>query len=142
MRTVSEVSELAGVTVRTLHHYDEIGLLRSSGRSDAGYRLYGHEDLERLQEILVWRQLGFSLHEIRELVGDPDHDRVAALRRQRALVERELERLGATAVALDEALAAAERGIQQQETTMFNDFDPAQYEDEAQRSLGRHRRVP
>ena len=55
MRTVGEVSELAGVTVRTLHHYDEIGLLRPSGRSAAGYRLYGHADLERLQAIVVWR---------------------------------------------------------------------------------------
>ena len=136
MRTVSEVSELAGVTVRTLHHYDEIGLLRPSGRSDAGYRLYAHEDLERLQEILVWRQLGFGLQEIRELLDDPGHDRVTALRRQRALVERELERLSATAVALDAALTAAELGIGQEEKTMFDGFDPAQYEDEARERWG------
>ena len=136
MRTVSEVAELAGVTVRTLHHYDEIGLLRPSGRSDANYRLYAHDDLERLQEILVWRQLGFGLQEIRELLDDPRHDRVSALRRQRALVERELERLGATAVALDAAITAAELGIEQQETTMFKDFDPAQYEDEARERWG------
>jgi MerR family transcriptional regulator, thiopeptide resistance regulator len=136
MRTVSEVSELAGVTVRTLHHYDEIGLLRPSGRSDAGYRLYAHVDLERLQEILVWRQLGFSLQEIEELLDEPGHDRVAALRGQRALVERQLERLGATAVALDAALTAAELGIEQQETRMFKDFDPAQYEDEARERWG------
>ena len=72
MRTVGELSRLAGVTVRTLHHYDEIGLLRPSGRSDAGYRLYSYEDLARLQEILVWRQLGFSLPEIQQLLDDPD----------------------------------------------------------------------
>jgi MerR family transcriptional regulator, thiopeptide resistance regulator len=136
MRTVSEVSDLVGVSVRTLHHYDEIGLLRPQRRSDAGYRLYAHEDFERLQEILVWRQLGFSLQKIGALLDDPSHDRVAALRRQRALVERELERLGATAVALDAALTAAELGIEQQETTMFRDFDPAQYEDEARERWG------
>jgi DNA-binding transcriptional MerR regulator len=136
VRTVGEVSELAGVSVRTLHHYDEIGLLRPGERSDAGYRLYGHQDLERLQEVLVWRQLGFGLEEIRELLDDPKHDRIGALRRQRALVGRELERLGATAVALDEALAAAERGTAQEETTMFKDFDPAQYEDEARERWG------
>lgn len=136
MRTVSQVSELAGVTVRTLHHYDEIGLLRPGGRSDAGYRLYSHQDLERLQEILVWRQLGFSLHEIRELLDDPGHDRISAMRRQRALVERELDRLGATAVAIDAALTAAELGTRQQEATMFKDFDPAQYEHEARERWG------
>jgi MerR family transcriptional regulator, thiopeptide resistance regulator len=100
MRTVGEVSELAGVTVRTLHHYDEIGLLRPSGRSEAGYRLYGHADLERLQEIVVWRQLGFSLTEVQDLLDDPGYDRGAALRRQRELVELQVERLGATARAL------------------------------------------
>ena len=78
MRTVSEVSELANVTVRTLHHYDEIGLLSPAARSDAGYRLYSRADLERLQEILVWRQLGFSLTEIRRLLDDPGHDRLGA----------------------------------------------------------------
>ncbi|MGO9884347.1 MAG: MerR family transcriptional regulator [Solirubrobacteraceae bacterium] len=136
MRTVSEVSELAGVTVRTLHHYDEIGLLRPSGRSDAGYRLYAREDLERLQEILVWRQLGFSLQEIGALLDDPGYDRVAALSRQRALVERDVARLCATAFALDAALTAAELGIEQQETAMFKDFDPAPCEDEARERWG------
>ncbi len=92
MRTVSEVSELARVTVRTLHHYDEIGLLSPSDRSAAGYRLYSYEDLMRLQEILVWRALGFSLVEIQGLLDDPEHDQLSALRRQRELVERDLER--------------------------------------------------
>jgi MerR family transcriptional regulator, thiopeptide resistance regulator len=64
MKTVGEVAELAGVTVRTLHHYDELGLLSPSERSEAGYRLYSHEDVARLQEILIWRQLGFVLAEI------------------------------------------------------------------------------
>jgi MerR family transcriptional regulator, thiopeptide resistance regulator len=95
MRTVGDVAALAGVTVRTLHHYDELGLLCPSGRSDAGYRLYSYEDLARLQEILVWRALGFPLARIQAMLDDPAHDRVAALARQRELVERELERLGA-----------------------------------------------
>ena len=86
MKTVGEVAELAGVTVRTLHHYDELGLLSPSERSGAGYRLYSHDDLERLQEILIWRQLGFSLVEIVSLLDDPGHDRLAALERQRELV--------------------------------------------------------
>lgn len=102
MRTVGEVSRLAGVTVRTLHHYDEIGLLSPSGRSGAGYRLYNQEDLLRLQEILVWRQLGFRLPEIQRLLDDPDHDRREALMRQRELVELDLVRLRATAGRLTE----------------------------------------
>lgn len=136
MRTIGKVSELAGVTVRTLHHYDEIGLLCPSERSDAGYRLYSYEDLTRLQEILVWRQLGFSLTEVQQLLDDPAHDRQRALRQQRELVELELERLGATARALDEALAAHEQGIEMEVTSMFEDFDPTQYEDETRERWG------
>jgi DNA-binding transcriptional MerR regulator len=136
MRTVGDVSRLAGVSIRTLHHYDQIGLLRPNGRSEAGYRLYAHGDLVRLQEIVVWRQLGFSLAEIRELLDDPRHDRVTALRRQRALVAHELERLGATARALDAALAAHRQGTEQPEETMFKDFDPTDYEDEARDRWG------
>jgi DNA-binding transcriptional MerR regulator len=136
MRTVGELASLTGVTVRTLHHYDEIGLLRASERSESGYRLYNRDDLERLQEILIWRQLGFRLDEIQALLADPAHDRPAALRRQRALVEQELGRLEATARALDAALAAYEAGTQPEEDTMFQDFDPMQYEDETRERWG------
>lgn len=130
MKTVGEVSELAGVTVRTLHHYDEIGLLSPSERSDAGYRLYSHEDLERLQEVLVWRQLGFSLQGIKALLDEPGYDRGSALERQRELVQHDLERLGATARALDEAIEAHRSGIRQEVETMFDGFDNGQYDDE------------
>ncbi len=136
MRTVGELSRVAGVTVRTLHHYDEIGLLSPSGRSEAGYRLYDYEDLTRLQEILVWRQLGFSLQEIRPLLDDPAHDRAAALRQQRELVELELERLGATARALDAALDAEEKGTEMEVGDMFKDFDRSEYEEEARERWG------
>jgi DNA-binding transcriptional MerR regulator len=136
MRTVGELSRLAGVTVRTLHHYDQIGLLSPSGRSEAGYRLYAYPDLTRLQEILIWRQLGFSLQEIQQLLDEPDHDRAAALRRQRELVELERERLNATARALDAALAAHETGDEMDPSELFGDFDPADYEDEARERWG------
>jgi MerR family transcriptional regulator, thiopeptide resistance regulator len=136
MNTVGEVSELAGVTVRTLHHYDELRLLSPSERSGAGYRLYSHEDLERLQEILIWRQLGFSLAEIASLLDDPGHDRLAALERQRQLVGRELDRLGALAAAVDAALVAARNGTKTEETRMFDGFDPSEYEDEARERWG------
>jgi len=131
MKTVGEVSALVGITVRTLHHYDERGLLSPRGRTDSGYRLYSERDLERLQEILGWRALGFSLEEIRELLDDPGHDRLSALRTQRELVDAELARLAGLALALDRAIATVEHGNEQQEETMFNGFEPSQYEDEA-----------
>lgn len=136
MKTVGEVGALAGITVRTLHHYDERGLLSPSGRSDSGYRLYGERDLERLQEILGWRALGFSLREISELLDEAGHDRLSALRSQRELVHAELERLNRLALAVDRAIAGVEGGDQQAEETMFNGFDPNQHEDEARERWG------
>jgi DNA-binding transcriptional MerR regulator len=136
MRTVGEVAELAHVTVRALHHYDELGLLSPSGRSEAGYRLYSYADLTRLQEILIWRGLGFSLVEIQSLLDDPGYDRVGALARQRELIEREIGRLGTLADAVDAALAAHRNGARQKETTMFEGFDPSEYEEEARARWG------
>lgn len=136
MKTVKEVAGLSGVTVRTLHHYDEIGLLRPRERSEAGYRLYAREDLERLQEIIGWRELGFPLAEIAQLLDDPHYDRVGALRRQRELVAEQRERLGSLAAALDAAIAAAESGKDQDVNEMFDGFDPAGYEEEAHERWG------
>lgn len=136
MRTVKQVSELAGVTARTLHHYDEIGLLAPSSRSEAGYRLYSYDDLVRLQEILVWRALGFSLAEIKALLDDRQYDRGSALRRQRELVELERERLAASARALDVALEDHEQGRPMKEATMFDGFDPSEYADEVRERWG------
>jgi DNA-binding transcriptional MerR regulator len=81
--TVGEVARLAGLTVRTLHHYDEIGLLVPAERTNAGYRLYRRSEVERLQEVLLFRELGFGLEAIKEIVNRPGYDRTAALLRQR-----------------------------------------------------------
>ncbi|MFL5831150.1 MAG: MerR family transcriptional regulator [Solirubrobacteraceae bacterium] len=136
MRTVGQVAELTGVTVRTLHHYDEIGLLSPSERSEAGYRLYAYDDLARLQEILVWRALGFSLAEIQAILDDPGYDRIAALRKQRALIEQQAERLGALRAALDAALAAEANGTKMEVQAMFDGFDPSEYEQEVRERWG------
>ncbi len=136
MRTVGEVSELAGVSVRTLHHYDQVGLLSPSGRSDAGYRLYSLEDLARLQEILVWRHLGLSLAQIQDVLDEGPGNRVGVLRHQRELIGREVERLGAIARALDIAITAEERGITLKEETMFEGFDHGEYAEEARQRWG------
>src|SRR5262245_60095624 len=84
--TVKAVSKIAGVSVRTLHHYDEIGLLKPSSHSAAGYRLYVEKDLERLQQVLFFKELGFDLKEIKRILADPDFDRRGALVEHRKLL--------------------------------------------------------
>lgn len=136
MRTVSELAELAGVTVRTLHHYDAIGLLVPSARSRAGYRLYDHEDLLRLQQIVFWRALGFGLDRIAAALDDAGYDRIEALRQQRAVLAERVDHLGAMLKAVDEALVEAEGGTPVEEEEMFVGFDNRQYEDEVRERWG------
>src|SRR5690625_2729445 len=76
---VKEVAELVGISVRTLHHYDEIGLLKPSTTTDAGYRLYSQENLETLQQIIFFKELGFPLKEIKSIIYHPSFDRKEAL---------------------------------------------------------------
>src|SRR5215470_15345685 len=91
--TVGAVAKLAGITVRTLHLYDEIGLLSPSDRSATGYRRYDNADLERLQQIMFYRELGFPLEEIAEIIDDPAADPASHLRRQHELVSERIGRL-------------------------------------------------
>src|SRR5262249_11253400 len=99
--TVGRVAELASVTVRTLHHYDEIGLVRPSARTAAGYRAYSAGDVERLREVLAYRRLGFGLREVADLVGDPSADAVAHLHRLRGLLLEQRDRADAMVAAID-----------------------------------------
>lgn len=94
MRTVKEVSRLSGVSVRTLHHYDAIGLLKPTAVTASGYRLYDDTALRRLQSILLFRELGFPLKEIRDILDQPDFDQRAALDQQIHLLELQQKRLG------------------------------------------------
>ncbi|MBR5231187.1 MAG: MerR family transcriptional regulator [Clostridia bacterium] len=93
MYTVNEVSQITGVSVRTLHHYDAIGLLPPAQVTLAGYRLYDHETLMRLQSILLFRELRFPLKEIKTMLDSPNFDLHKALRQQIALLEKEREHL-------------------------------------------------
>src|SRR5512135_267261 len=92
--TVQQLARMAGVSVRTLHHYDHIGLLKPSARTAAGYRLYGEADLLRLQQILFFRELDFPLADIQAILDDPGFDQVKALRDHRQLLQHEADRLG------------------------------------------------
>lgn len=141
--TVGEAAELSKVSVRTLHHYDEIGLLAPSARSEAGYRLYDASDLERLHQILLFRELGFSLPDIRRIMLDPTFDRAEALRAQRSLLAEKARRTAEMLAAIDAALAYDDRGAimtDQERAEMFGElfdgFDPDEYEAEVQERWG------
>lgn len=83
---VKEVAELIGVSIRTLHHYDQIGLLTPQETTDSGYRLYSEENLEQLQQILFFKELDFSLKEIKEIINSPSFNRREALLLQKKML--------------------------------------------------------
>ena len=95
MKTVREVAKITGVSVRTLHHYDAIGLLHPSRVTDAGYRLYDDTALARLQTILLFRQLQFPLKEIKEILDAPEFDPMDALEAQIELLRLQRQHLQA-----------------------------------------------
>jgi DNA-binding transcriptional MerR regulator len=137
--TVGEVAKLSGLTVRTLHHYETIGLVVPSARTEAGYRLYGRPETERLQEVLFFRELGFGLGEIRSMLEAQAYDRPALLSRQRQLLLAKTRRLARMIEGIDAAIAAETKGTTMTNEEMlevFGDFDPAQYEDEARERWG------
>ncbi len=104
--TVGQVADATGVTVRTLHHYDEIGLLRPSDRSPSGYRLYTSADVERLARVVGLRRLGLSLEDVADALDAGPARRAQVLRRHRAVVAARLDELAGALAALDTALEA------------------------------------
>lgn len=138
--TIKAVAGMAGVTVRTLHHYDEIGLLRPAAVSAAGYRLYSDADLERLQHILFFRELGFSLDDIRAITSSPNFDPREALRSHRKLLVEKQKRIKRLVRSLDRTLDALERGTLMEKNEMFEGFDDTtmeQYREEASQRWGK-----
>ena len=90
--TVKAVAEMAGVSIRALHHYDDIGLLKPTSVSPSGYRLYTDKDLERLQQVLFFRELGFGLQEIKVIIDSPEFDKRQALATHRKLLKEKLSK--------------------------------------------------
>jgi DNA-binding transcriptional MerR regulator len=136
---VGEVAALAGVTVRTLHHYDRIGLLSPSERTAAGYRRYTPADLDRLHRVLVYRELGFPLEEVATLLDDPSADPAAHLRRQHRLLRERLERTQAMVEAVEKEMEAQQMGISltpEERFEVFGEQDPSQYAAEAEERWG------
>ena len=135
---VKEVSQLTGVSVRTLHHYDDIGLLTPDDLTEAGYRLYSDDNLATLQQILFFRELGFSLKRIKELLDSPAFNRQEAFEMQRKMLVDKRKQL-------DSMIATIDKTIQQGkgEYTMTNeekfkgfDFGKNPYEQEARERWG------
>lgn len=102
--TVKQLAKLAGISVRTLHHYDEIGLLKPRERSDAGYRYYGRQELLRLQQILFYKELDFSLQEIRRIMNEEDFDLLRSLQFHREELLRRSERLQQLLATIDKTI--------------------------------------
>lgn len=137
-RTVGEVARLSGQTVRTLHHYDRIGLLVPAGRTSSGYRSYSDADMERLRRILTYRELGFGLEEIAEILDDPADTR-SHLLRQHGLVTERIERLRGLARSLERLLEADAMDLNitpEERLELFGDFDVEAHSAEAERRWG------
>ena len=138
-RTVGEVSTLLGVSVRALHHWDETGLVRPSQRSDAGYRLYSETDIMRIQQVLVYRQTGMSLADIKTVLDDPKADAVAHLRRQRDLLQGQVSHLQHMLRSIDTVmeiqLLGAHLSVAEMVEIWGTDWDPV-YIEEAQAQWG------
>lgn len=134
--TVGDLAKLTGITVRALHHYDEIGLVRPSERTAAGYRLYSDADVERLQQVLLFRELGLPLEEIASAIEQAD-GREELLRQHRQALVKKRKRLDAMLAAVDAALATKGKPMQPDDVKkMFDGFDHSRYEEEAKQRWG------
>ena len=137
--TVGAIAELTGVSVRTLHHYDEIGLVVPSERSESGYRIYDGSAMDRLQEVLIFRELGFGLQQIKEIIDSPGYLRHDVLVRHKELLERKADRLSVIIDAVDRSIREQEKGINmtnEEKLKVFGDFDPSEFEEEAEQRWG------
>ena len=119
MKTVKEVAEITGISIRTLRYYDEIGLLKPAQLSDAGYRLYDGKALERLQEIMFFRELEVPLVDIKQITDNPNHDRKQILMTQKALLEQKRNRLNG----IIELITDVMEGVSTMSFEAFNDDD-------------------
>ena len=133
MRTVKEVSKYTGVSVRTLHHYDAIGLLKPTKVTEAGYRLYDDAALQRLQSILLFRQLQFPLKDIKAILDRPDFDPAEALSQQIRLLELQKKHLEEL---ISHARELLRNGVNIMDFQAFDQSELEQYKEEAKERWG------
>lgn len=133
MKTVKEISRLTGISVRTLHYYDEINLLKPTRTTDAGYRLYDDTAIERLHSILLFRELQFPLKEIKAILDSPDFDTQTALKEQIKLLELQRNRLDEIIISAREILM---KGAENMNFSAFDKTELEQYAAEAKQKWG------
>ncbi|MEX0763518.1 MAG: MerR family transcriptional regulator [Dehalococcoidia bacterium] len=137
--SVKAVADMAGVSIRALHHYDQIGLLKPASVSPSGYRQYTDADLERLQQVLFFRELGFGLKEIGKIVDSPAFDRKEALTMHRRLLVEKQRRIESLIRAVDQSIDAMEGKETMDRESMFGAFDESEieaYREEARQRWG------
>lgn len=138
--SVRKLSKLAGVSVRTLHHYDQIGLLQPSTRTEAGYRLYTEKELLRLQQILFYKELDFPLQEIRDILDDPDFDLVQALKSHKKALQCRRDRIATLLVTIDKTIVKLKSNAMLNDEELYEGLPKekaAAYKKEAQEKWGK-----
>ncbi|GAA0466134.1 MerR family transcriptional regulator [Alkalibacillus silvisoli] len=135
---VNEVAKLVGISVRTLHHYDEIGLLTPNKDQESGYRTYSDDDLTLLQQILFFKEIGFPLKKIKEVIHSPEYDQLEALQLHRKMLMEKREKMDAMLQTLDQTIQAKEGGVEMANQDKFKGFDFSDnpYEEEARERWG------
>lgn len=137
MYTVHEVSKLAHTTVKTLHHYHKIGLLIPQHTTETGYRFYGTKELERLQQILFYKELDFPLKEIKQLL-DGEIDRKTTLVQQKYLLEQKIDRFKGLITMINSSIKSATEGVDLDMDTMFRGFKTKEEWEEALQDQNEH----
>jgi len=122
--TVKQLAKLSGVTVRTLHFYDEIHLLKPAYCGDNNYRYYGEEQLLMLQQILFYRELGFSLNAIQKIMGSDDFNKLEALRSHKHILEQQLDRTHRLIKTIDKTIVHLGGTVKMRDIEMYEGFDP------------------
>ncbi len=139
MYTVKQLSDLAGVSIRTLHYYDEIGLLQPSSVGENGYRYYADEAMFRLQQILFFRELDFSLSEIKAIMDQPGFDRLGALHSHRKALHDKVRRLNTLIQTVDKTILHMSGEVEMSKKQLFAGFTPEEekhYEQQAREKYG------
>ena len=123
MYKISQVATMSGVTIRTLQYYDKIGLLKPKIINEVGYRFYSDEEIEILQQILFFKELDFSLEEIKRILNSDNYDKEKSLKHQRQLLLEKRKRLDKIIKSLDKTLYSIQGGVEMSKEEMFNGFD-------------------
>ena len=123
MYHIKKIADMVGISVRMLHHYDKIGLLKPESLSSAGYRLYSNKDVERMQQILFFKELDFSLQDIKSILDSPDFDRKEALKAHKKLLTEKKKRLEEIIKSVEKTIDSIDGGIEMSKNEMFKVFD-------------------